>query len=110
MAALILVKPGLDWTASGGLFDFTLEFLIARLSDEKAAESLRTVVENNLGSVWLTDFPPPTQQEIFELLRTELIPAARRELPESPSKASALDLLQQLADLTRQEPPHPAVS
>lgn len=106
MAALILVKPGLNWTASGGLFDFTLEFLISRLSDEKVAESLRTVVENNLGSVWLTEFPPPTQQEIFELLQTELIPAARRELPESPAKASALDLLQQLADLTRQEPPH----
>ena len=106
MAALILVKPGLDWTASGALFDFTLEFLISRLSDKKAAESLRTVVENNLGSIWLTEFPPATQREIFELLRTELIPEAMRELPDSPAKAAALDLLQQLVDLTRQEPPH----
>lgn len=101
MAALILVKPGLDWTASGGLFDFTLEFLISRLSDEKAAASLQAVVDNNLGSVWLTEFPTATQQEIFELLRTELLPEAKRKLPESPAKASALALLQQLADLTR---------
>ncbi|MFI7541629.1 hypothetical protein [Actinoplanes sp. NPDC049599] len=104
MASLILVKPGLDWAASGGLFDFTLEFLIPRLSDERAAESLRTVVDNNLGSVWLTEFPPATQQEIFELLRTGLIPEAQRALPESPAKKPALDLLQQLVDLTSAPP------
>ena len=104
MASLILVKPGLSWTSSGGLFDFTLEFLIPRLSDDKAAEALRTVVNNNLGSVWLTEFPPATQQEIFKLLRTELIPEANRVLPESPAKRPALDLLQQLADLTNAPP------
>jgi len=106
MAALILVKPGLDWTASGGLFDFTLEFLISRLSDGKAAEMLQTVVDNNLGSVWLTEFPPATQQEIFRLLRTELIPEATRALPESPAKASALEFLQELVDLAQQQDSH----
>jgi hypothetical protein len=104
MASLILVKPGLVWTASGGLFDFTLEFLIPRLSDEKAAESLQTVVDNNLGSVWLTEFPPATQEEIFELLRTGLLPEAGRVLPESPAKESALYLLEQLVDLTSAPP------
>jgi hypothetical protein len=104
MAALILVKPGQAWTASGGLFDFTLGFLIPRLSDEKAAESLRTVVDNNLGSVWLTEFSPATQQEIFELLRANLIPEAERTLPESPAKGPALDLLRQLVDLTSAPP------
>lgn len=103
MASLILVKPGLDWAASGGLFDFTLEFLIPRISDEKAAESLRTVVDNNLGSVWLTDFPPATQQEIHMLLRTGLIVEAERALPESPAKAAALDHLRELVDLTYRE-------
>lgn len=103
MASLILVKPGLDWVASGGLFDFTLEFLIPRLSDEKAAESLRTVVDNNLGSVWLTEFPAATQSEIFALLQTGLIAEAQRALPDGPAKAAALDLLQELVDLTLRE-------
>jgi len=103
MASLILVKPGLDWVASGGLFDFTLEFLIPRLSDEKAAESLQTVVDNNLGSVWLTGFSAATRQEIFTLLRTGLIAEAERALPEGPAKAAALDLLRELVDLTHRE-------
>jgi hypothetical protein len=94
VASLIPLKPGVDWTASGGLFDFTLEFLIPRLADRQAAESLQTVVDNNLGSVWLTDFPT-TQQEIFELLRTGLIPEAKRVLPEA-----ALASLQELVHLT----------
>jgi hypothetical protein len=98
MASLILVRPGVDWVASGGLFDFTLEFLIPRLTDREAAESLQTVVDNNLGSVWLTDFPAATQDEIFGLLRTGLIAEAQRDLPESPAKAEAIDLLQQLVD------------
>lgn len=100
MASLILVRPGLDWVASGGLFDFTLEFLVTRLSDGKAAESLRTVVDNNLGSVWLTEFPEATQQEIFTLLRTGLIAEAERALPPSPAKAAALVQLRELVDLT----------
>ncbi|HEX8343351.1 MAG TPA: hypothetical protein VF657_01225 [Actinoplanes sp.] len=100
MAALILIKPNVDWTSTGGLFDWTLEFLIARLSDRDTAEWMQTVVDNNLGSIWITEFPAATQDEIFELLRNELIPAAQRELPEGPAKADALDRLQHLVDLT----------
>ncbi|MGW4942471.1 hypothetical protein ACWEOZ_12910 [Actinoplanes sp. NPDC004185] len=103
MASLILLKPGVDWVASGGLFDFTLEFLISRLSDEKAVESLQAVVDNNLGSVWLTDFPATTRQEIFTLLRTGLVAEGERALPEGPAKATALDLLRELVDLTYRE-------
>ncbi len=100
MASLILVRPGVDWVASGGLFDFTLEFLIPRLSDPKAAEALQAVVDNNLGSVWLTDFPAATQEEVFLLLRTGLIAEAEGSLPEGPGKAAALDALQKLVDST----------
>ncbi|GAA2649109.1 hypothetical protein [Paractinoplanes durhamensis] len=81
MAALIMVRPGRDWQSSGGLFDWTLEYLIPRLSDEKTAESLRTVVEENLGSLWIPDLPSEAQIEIFQLIRAELLPAAEAELP-----------------------------
>ena len=100
MAALILVKPGLDWTSSGGLFDWTLEFLAARLSDRDTASWLQEVVDNNLGSMWITEFPAETQEEIFRLLRTELIVAAEQELPEGPAKVQAMAHLQELVDLT----------
>ncbi len=50
MAALILVIPGVDWTGSGGLFKWILEFLIARMSDEGAAGVDADEVDNNLSS------------------------------------------------------------
>ncbi|GAA0554873.1 hypothetical protein GCM10010172_41880 [Paractinoplanes ferrugineus] len=83
MAALIMVRPGRDWQSSGGLFDWTLEYLIPRLTDPTTAEWLRTVVEENLGSLWIPDLPYEAQSEIYQLLRADLLRAAERELPEA---------------------------
>ena len=104
MAALILVKPGVDWQASGGLFDWTLEYLISRLSDRATAASLQSVVDNNLGSIWISDFPKDTQDEIFHLLRDGLVSTAQNDLPDGPAKAPAIAHLQELVDLTHQDP------
>jgi len=95
MAALIMVRPGRDWQSSGGLFDWTLEYLIPRLTDEKVADWLQTVVAENLGSLWIPDLPSETQDEIFRLLRIGLLPAAEQELP-----PPALDQLRELIALT----------
>ena len=104
MAGLMMVKPGLDWQSSGGLFDWTLEFLIPRLSDRNAAAWLQTVVDNNLGSIWISRFPEATQKEIYNHLRGGLIPAAERELPDGSAKAAAIAHLEELVDLTYREP------
>jgi hypothetical protein len=95
MAALIMVRPGRDWQSSGGLFDWTLEYLIPRLTDASTAEWLRTVVEENLGSLWIPDLPYPAQAEIYTLLRADLLRAAEAELP-----AAAVAELRELIALT----------
>ena len=102
MACLIVLKPGTDWTATGGLFDWTLVFLIARLSDQEAVERLQEIVDNNLGSLWIKEFPAQTQREFVSHLRDGLVAAAQRELPESDHKATALQHLRDLVDLTYQ--------
>ncbi len=102
MAGLISLKPGVDWTATGGLFDWTLEFLIARLSDAAAAERLHEIVDNNLGSLWISEFSATTQQEIFVLLRDGLVTAGGREFPESYPKPGAVRHIQELVDLTHE--------
>jgi hypothetical protein len=99
MASLIVFEPGADWPATGGLFDWTLEFLMHRLSDKNAVEQLREIVDNNLGSLWVSDFPPQTQREIVEALRRDLIAAGERELPDGDGKAETLHHLQELVDL-----------
>lgn len=95
MAALIMVRPGRDWQSSGGLFEWTLEYLIPRVSDPSTAEWLRTVVDENLGNLWIPDLPSATQGEIVTLLRSGLLAAAERELP-----PAALDELRELVALT----------
>ncbi|MBU2667536.1 hypothetical protein KOI35_28885 [Actinoplanes bogorensis] len=100
MAALIMVQPGKDWQATGGLFEWTLEYLIPRLDDQKTADWLRMVVTEHLGSLWIPDLPGPGQEEIYALLRKGLVTAARAELPDGPGKADALAQLRELVDLT----------
>jgi len=92
MAALIMVRPGRDWQSSNGLFDWTLEFLIPRLSDEKTADWLRTVVAENLGNLWIPDLPGEAQDEIYATLRSMLLPAAEHELP-PPAVAQLRELV-----------------
>ena len=104
MAGLIRLTPDVDWTASGGLFEFTLEYLADHIDDNQAAAWLREVVDNNLGSVWITEFPGRTQREIIDALRSGLVNTAERDLPETDRKAAALDELRRLVDLTYRVP------
>ncbi|WP_420118795.1 hypothetical protein [Micromonospora sp.] len=100
MAGLIVLKPGVDWSATGGLFDWTLEFLIARLSDRQVADQLQEVVDNNLGSVWVHELPPSAQTEIFDHWRRGLVEAGEEDLPENDHKTDVLRHLQNLVDAT----------
>ncbi|GAA0472871.1 hypothetical protein Ade02nite_87100 [Paractinoplanes deccanensis] len=100
MAALIMVRPGVDWQSTGGLFEWTLEYLIPRIDDPKTADWLRMVVAENLGSLWIPDLPEEGQREIYALLRSGLVVAAQQELPEGPAKRDALAQLRDLVALT----------
>jgi hypothetical protein len=95
MAALIMVRPERDWQSSNGLFDWTLEYLIPRLSDHKTAAQLREIVDENLGNLWIPDLPSEAQGEIYDVLRTGVVAAAAHELP-----PSAVDQLRELVALT----------
>ena len=101
MAGLLVLKPGTDWTASGGLFDWTLEFLIERLSAPDAVAHLREIVDNNLGSFWLAELPPEARGQAVAQLRDHLVEAAISELPDSDQKAAVLKHLRELADMAR---------
>ncbi|GAB3932390.1 hypothetical protein [Micromonospora vulcania] len=100
MAGLIVLKPGVDWTATGGLFDWTLEFLISSLSDRQAANHLQEIVDNNLGSLWVSELPVAARQEIIDLWRDGLVAAGERQLPNTEHKADVIRHLQELVDAT----------
>lgn len=82
------------------LIEWVLEYLAPRMRDPAAADWLRTVVDDNLGSVWIPDLSPDARDEIFGLLRGGLLEAAERELPDGPGKAATMDQLRELVGLT----------
>ncbi|RLP89325.1 hypothetical protein EAD89_15325 [Micromonospora sp. BL4] len=100
MAGLIVLKPGVDWTATGGLFDWTLEFLIARISDRQAAAHLQEIVDNNLGSLWIDDLPAAAKQEVVNHWREGLVAAGERQLPDTEHKTDVIRHLQELVEAT----------
>ncbi|MFI7575889.1 hypothetical protein [Micromonospora sp. NPDC049497] len=100
MAGIIVLKPGVDWTATGGLFDWTLEFLISRVSDKQAAQHLQEIVDNNLGSLWIGEMPSPVQQEIVGHWRDGLVATGEQQLPDTGQKADVIRHLQELVDAT----------
>ncbi|NJC12660.1 hypothetical protein F4558_002486 [Micromonospora profundi] len=100
MAGIIVLRPGVDWTTTGGLFDWTLEFVIPRLADRRAAEHLQEIVDNNLGSLWVEELPASAQREIVDQWRSGLVAAGQQQLPETEQKASVLRHLQELVEAT----------
>ena len=101
MAGLLVLKPGADWSATGGLFDWTLGFLMQRVTAPDAVDRLREVVDNNLGSLWLADLPAEARAQAVTQLRDNLVETGRRELPDGEQKDEVLKHLQELADLAR---------
>ncbi|MEU7781662.1 hypothetical protein [Micromonospora parva] len=100
MAGLIVLKPGVDWTATGALFDWTLEFLISRLSDRQTANHLQEIVDNGLGSLWLDVLPAPAQREIVDHWRNGLVTAGEQQLPATVHKLDVIRHLRELVDAT----------
>jgi hypothetical protein len=99
VAALILLEEGIDRQTSGGMFDWILEFLIDRIADQEAADRLRQILDNNLGSLWLTEFTPAVRTAALEHLARGLVPAAEQRLPLSDRRDEALAALRTLAGL-----------
>ena len=104
MAGLIVLRPGIDWTATGGLFDWTLEFLVSRLSDRRAAEHLQEIIDNNLGSFWLEDLSPEAQREVVSYWRAALVAEGERDLPNTDQKPDVMAHLRELVAATYRLP------
>jgi hypothetical protein len=101
VSGFLVLTPGVDWATTGGLFDWTLEYLIDHLSDGTAVERLREILDNSLGSLWVSEFPSRVQREICNVLQEGIVAAGERDLPVSDYKASAVRSLEELANLAR---------
>ncbi|MFJ7900563.1 hypothetical protein ACIQ6V_08710 [Streptomyces sp. NPDC096198] len=77
-----------DWFATGGLFAWVADFLMARVEDPEVREEMRRDALS--GYLYVGDLPEAARAQALRALREELIPAVDEELYPRPLGEDAL--------------------
>jgi hypothetical protein len=80
MANTIFISDEYGWTASSGLFEWVLEYLLKCIDDAATKETIQQVVQHRLGSLDVTQMSEAGRREVLSALRTGMV-AARRGQP-----------------------------
>lgn len=107
MSGLIRVSEadGAYWSAAGWLFRWVLGVVTREMSDPGVKASIAEIVENNFGGFYLQEYTKGQQEEIRRVVREELMPVSRKELPaDMPSRDAVLGHIQELVDLFPDSP------
>jgi hypothetical protein len=76
MANTIFISDEYAWTASSGLFEWVLEYLMKSVDDAATKETIQQVVQHGLGSVDVTQMSEAGRREVLSALRTGMVAAA----------------------------------
>jgi hypothetical protein len=81
MSSDLIIGPGREWNARGGLFDYVLEAFAETTSDEAFKARLHEFVKENLGSqgLWLRSCTAAQADEMKTWIRDSLISTAERD-------------------------------
>lgn len=101
MSKDILVSEEYGWSASFGLFEWTVGFLRDAVTDESTKDWLRTVLDENLGVVDLSTLPERGRREILHALRESFVPAINARFPDDPHVRGHLKTLTLMARDTK---------
>lgn len=93
----IFVTDEYAWTASFGLFEWVVEFLIEHVADQDAKAEFVTVLRDHHGSIDLRIVPAETRREILRLLREDLVPAIVSRFESDPLTRGHLETLTLIA-------------
>ena len=78
MAKGITVSNEYHWSASTGLFEWVVTYLLDQVRDPVVRAELRTAVDHNLPGLDLSRLPEAGRREVLAALRGDLVAAARR--------------------------------
>jgi hypothetical protein len=100
MAGMISLGANERWLVSGWLFYWVVGFLAVNVEQQKLAADIDHVRAGESGLLELGVFGPEADHEMRELLRNRLVAAAEERFPPAmQGRATALELLHELADL-----------
>ena len=100
MSGTIVLSDELRWSADRWLFDWTVRFLAARVTNAELAAQLQAVIEEQKAWLAFDDYGPSAAAQFDGLIRDRLLRAADAELPRAmPGRTIALDHLRGLVSL-----------
>jgi hypothetical protein len=76
MAKTIILSDEYSWTASFGLFEWVLEFLLNTVSDSTTKKELQERLDHNLPGLDVLRMPEVRRREVLRALREHLVLAA----------------------------------
>jgi hypothetical protein len=77
MASTVFISDEYAWTASSGLFEWVLEYLLKNVNDVATKESIQQVVQHQFGSIDVTQMSAAGRREVLSAPRTGMSPPPR---------------------------------
>jgi hypothetical protein len=105
MPGVISLGGNERWRATGWLFCWVVGFLAMNVEQQQLAADIDQVRADDSGLLELGVFGPEADREMRALLRNRLVPVAEERFPPTMrGRATALDLLRDLAALASKSP------
>jgi hypothetical protein len=98
MSGTIVFDGGSDWSASSGTFNWVIDYLASHVEDLQTREQLRLIEEQNFRWLNMSDLPPEGQRQVRAILSQEIVQYSEQNLPDTPLRGDAIELVQELAD------------
>ncbi|WP_258724661.1 hypothetical protein [Cellulomonas sp. NS3] len=98
MAGIVFVSGSSHWDVSSSVFCWAVDTLADRVASADLVERLRTISDDNLGSLRLSELTPEQRSELVAHIGA-LPRVADETLPPSPERHVVVAQLQELADL-----------
>jgi hypothetical protein len=76
MASSVLINDEYGWSASSGLFEWVLDYLLTAVEDAATRQTIQQARDHQFGSINLTQLTPTGRQQVLDALRSGLVPAA----------------------------------
>jgi hypothetical protein len=99
MSGTVVFDDDENWSASSGIFNWVVAFLIDRVEVGPTRDELSLIDEQNFRWLDLTRLPEGGRASVVRALSSALVPHAEENLPHTSHRDATLNVIRELADL-----------
>lgn len=99
MSGTVVFGDGEKWSASSGVFNWVVGFLIDRVEDGLTRDELSLIDEQNFCWLDLAQLNADGREAVLRALGSALVPYSEERLPDTSHRDATLNALRELAEL-----------